>query len=186
VATDQYIFVSNGNNDCVSVIDARSNTMLNNIYLKLEPRLGNLRGAIPFGLAISPDQQRLYVAAAGINAVAVVDVPQSRVLGYLPTAWFPAKLAVSNDGKQLMVANAKGYGSGPNGGVNFQPGPEGSNIGKLMKGTVSILDIPGDEQLANFTEKVRNNNYKFFKLESIKTHMWLGTVESRFVRHKME
>jgi len=161
VATDQYVFVSNGNNDCVSVIDARNNSMVNNIYLKLEPRLQNLRGAIPFGLAISPDQRHLYVAAAGINAIAVVDVPQSRVLGYLPTAWFPAKLAISNDGKQLIVANAKGYGSGPNGGVNFQPGPEGSNIGKLMKGTVSILDIPGDDQLAALTEKVRNNNYKF-------------------------
>ena len=33
------------------------------------------------------------------------------------------------DGKKLVVANAKGFGSGPNGGATFEPGPEGK-IGK--------------------------------------------------------
>ncbi len=161
VATDQYVFVSNGNNDCVSVIDVQKSEVVSNIFLNPEPRMKNLRGVIPFGLALSPDQQRLYVAEAGINAVAVVDIPGKRVLGHLPVGWFPAKLAVSKDGKQLVVTNAKGYGSGPNGGKNFQPGPEGSNIGRLMKGTVSILNIPNDAQLADYTKKVNENNFKF-------------------------
>ncbi|WP_373511208.1 YncE family protein, partial [Persicitalea sp.] len=64
VATDQYVFVTNGNNDCVSVIDMKQDTVVNTIYLNPEPRLGSLRGLIPFGVAISPDQRRLYVAEA--------------------------------------------------------------------------------------------------------------------------
>jgi YVTN family beta-propeller protein len=47
IATDQYVFVSNGNNDCISVINARTNALLNNIPLNPEPRLKNLRGVIP-------------------------------------------------------------------------------------------------------------------------------------------
>jgi hypothetical protein len=83
------------------------------------------------------------------------------VLGHIPTGWFPSKLKVTPDGKYLVVANAKGYGSGPNGGKNFQPGPEGDYIGSLMKGTVSIIEIPSRETLATFSEKVLENNFKF-------------------------
>lgn len=161
VVTDAYVFVSNGNNDCISVLDSKKGTLVKNIFLNPEPRLGNLRGLIPFGLAISPDHKRLYVAEAGINAVAILDIPSLSVKGHLPLGWFPSKLVVSPDGKQLIVSNAKGYGSGPNGGVNFQAGPEGSNIGRLMKGTVSVLDIPSDNDLAKYTQQVVDNNFKF-------------------------
>ncbi len=66
------------------------------------------RGVIPFGLALSPDQKRLYVAESGINAVAVIDVDKLEVLGHLPTGWFPSKVQVSSDNKKLIIANAKG------------------------------------------------------------------------------
>ncbi len=84
----------------------------------------------------------MYVAESGINAVGVIDVSDQKVLGHIPTGWFPSKIEVSNDGKKLIIANAKGFGSGPNGGAAFDPGPEGSYIGSLMKGTVQIVDIP--------------------------------------------
>lgn len=160
VATNDWVMVSNGNNDCITVIDANKNTVVDQIFLKPEPELSRLRGTIPFGLALDPAGQRLYAAAAGINAVAVIDLPRRQVLGYLPTAWFPAKLALSRDGQRLLVANAKGWGSGPNGGKNFQPGPEGSNIGRLMHGSVSIIDLPADSTLPALTEKVRRNNFR--------------------------
>lgn len=147
------------------MVNARTHKLLNNIFLNPEPRLGNLRGIIPFGLALSPDQKRLYVAESGINAVGVIDVPTRRVLGHLLVGWFPAKLAVTAD-NQLIVSNAKGYGSGPNGGRDFTPGPEGSNIGKLMKGTVSILPIPTDAELPQYTQQVIANN---FRIESAST-----------------
>ncbi|MEZ4953239.1 MAG: hypothetical protein R2825_06660 [Saprospiraceae bacterium] len=74
---------------------------------------------------MSPDQKRLYVAEAGINAVSVIDAENLEVLGHIPTGWFPSKLKVSPDGKQLIVANAKGFGSGPNGGKTYQETPAG-------------------------------------------------------------
>ncbi|MFM7429881.1 MAG: YncE family protein, partial [Flammeovirgaceae bacterium] len=57
VATDQFVYVSNGSNDNLSVIDAQKNKVLESIELKLDKRLKNLKGIIPFGLAISPDQK---------------------------------------------------------------------------------------------------------------------------------
>ncbi|MEM7373512.1 MAG: bifunctional YncE family protein/alkaline phosphatase family protein [Bacteroidota bacterium] len=161
VATEQYVFVSNGNNDCISVIDPKKDSVLTNIRLSPDKRLGTARGVIPFGLALSPDQRRLYVAESGINAVGVIDVDKLEVIGHLPLGWFPAKLAVSPDGKRLIVANAKGYGSGPNGGKSFEMGPEGSYIGSLMKGSVSILDVPTDAELSETTAQVLRNNFRF-------------------------
>ncbi|MFC2166835.1 bifunctional YncE family protein/alkaline phosphatase family protein [Acidobacteriota bacterium] len=160
-ATENLVFVSNGNNDSISVIDTEKDQVIDTIELKIDPRLGNLRGAIPFGLTLSPDHKRLYAAEAGINAVAVIDVSTHSVLGHIPTAWFPSKLAVSKDGKKLIVANAKGFGSGPNGGPAFVPGPEGSYIGNLMNGVVSIIDIPDDKDLKKETKIVLSNNFQF-------------------------
>lgn len=161
VATDKHVFVSNGNNDCISVIDISTKKVSKNIMLNPEPRLKNLRGIIPFGLALSPDSKRLYVAESGINAIGVINIENLSVVGHIPTGWFPSKLKVSLDGKKLIVANAKGYGSGPNGGKNFKIGEEGSYIGGLMKGTVSVLDIPTDAELLNETQQVIANNFKF-------------------------
>jgi DNA-binding beta-propeller fold protein YncE len=160
VTTGRQVFVSNGNNDCISVIDAVEGKVVKNIFLKPLPNLSRLRGVIPFGLALSPDKKRLYVAAAGINAVAVIDVPSLEVIGYLPTGWFPSKVAVTQDGKKLVVANAKGYGSGPNGGGTFQEGPEGSYVGHLMKGSVTVMDIPTDSELPTLTKQVLDNNFR--------------------------
>jgi len=161
VATDNYVFVSNGNNDNISVIDSKKDTVIHTIHLDLDPRIDHLRGKIPFGLAISPDQSRLYICESGINAVAVVDIDKFEVLGHIPVGWFPAKLEVSRDGKNLIVSNAKGYGSGPNGGYTFIMGEEGSYIGSLMKGTVSVIPIPSDKGLKKLTEKVIRNNFIF-------------------------
>ena len=168
VATEQYVFVSNGSNDCVSVIDVKTNTVLKNIALSPDTRLGKLRGIIPFGLALSPDGKRVYVAEAGINAVAVIDVLTLAVVGHIPVGWFPSKLKVSAEGKKLVVANAKGFGSGPNGGKNFTLGPKGSYVGSLMNGTVSVMDIPTDAELVATTKQVIDNNFGFQPVSEVK------------------
>lgn len=160
VATRDYVFVSNGNNDNISVISTKTDTVVATIPLVLDARLRRYRGVIPFGLALSPNQQRLYVAEAGINAVAVIDVSTLKVLGHLPVGWFPSKLKVTPDGRKLIVANAKGFGSGPNGGRSFQVGPEGSYIGRLMKGSVTVLDLPEDAELPKYSAQVLANNFR--------------------------
>ena len=165
VATDDYVFVSNGTNDNISVISMEQDTVVNTIYLKPDDRVKQFRGVIPFGLAISPDQKRLYVAESGINAIGVINISDLTVIGHIPTGWFPAKVEVSNDGQKLIIANAKGYGSGPNGGADFELGAEGSYIGSLMKGTVQVVDIPDDQQLAEMTQQVISNNFQFTKAD---------------------
>lgn len=159
-ATNKLAFVSNGTNDNISVIDIQKKEIVKTIKLILDARVKNFRGVIPYGLTLSHDHKRLYVAESGINAIAVIDVAKLEVLGHIPTGWFPAKLKISNDGKKIVVANAKGFGSGPNGGTTFKHGSEGSYIGGLMKGTVSVFDIPSDEELKSLTQKVIENNFR--------------------------
>ena len=163
VATDQYVFVTNATNDNISVISVEKDTVVATITLPVDRRMKSFRGVIPFGLALSPDQKRLYVAESGINAVGVVDVATLKLLGHIPAGWFPSKLQVTPDGKKLVVANAKGWGSGPNGGFTFERGPEGSYIGALMKGSVSVIDIPSDRELKKWSQQVVNNNFRFAK-----------------------
>jgi DNA-binding beta-propeller fold protein YncE len=159
-ATSDYIFVSNGNNDNVTVIDIRNDTVVTEIYIRPHDAVKQFRGVIPFGLAVSPDENRLYVAASGINAIAVIDLSSFEVAGYIPAGWFPSKLKITPDGSKIIVTNAKGYGSGPNGGADFTEGEEGTYIGSLMKGTVSVIDVPGDRELKKMTSRVIANNFR--------------------------
>lgn len=77
-------------------------------------------GAVPNALALSPDGNRLYVADASQNAIAVFD-PQSitrktkapiHAHGFIPTEWYPTALAATAD--HLYIATGKGQGTGPN------------------------------------------------------------------------
>jgi YVTN family beta-propeller protein len=161
VTTSDFLFTSNGNNDNITVINIKTDSVVKEIYLKPDELLKHFRGVIPFGLAVSPDEKKLFVAEAGINAIGVIELPSFKVAGHIPTGWFPSKLKITPDGKNIIVTNAKGYGSGPNGGKNFKEGGEGTYIGNLMKGTVSIIKIPTEKDLRKMTAQVLKNN--FFK-----------------------
>ena len=53
------------------------------------------------------------MAEAGINSVAVLhtsDPAAPKLLGRIPTGWYPTALEVSPDGHWLYVVNAKGIG----------------------------------------------------------------------------
>ncbi|HTV56023.1 MAG TPA: bifunctional YncE family protein/alkaline phosphatase family protein, partial [Terriglobia bacterium] len=141
VASRRWIYVSNASQDSITIIDARNGRVKKTVLLRPAPAVKELRGVLPFGLALSPDAKRLYVACAGINAVAVLDALSGDVQGYIPAGWFPARVVVSADGNTLYVANGKGFGAGPNGGPDFHEGPEGDYIGDITKGTVSIIRL---------------------------------------------
>jgi DNA-binding beta-propeller fold protein YncE len=82
-------------------------------------------GTQPDALVLSRNEKRLYVALAGINAIAVLDTSDPlhpHRLGLIPTGWFPSALALSNDGRYLFVTNAKGLGN-DRGFVGDRPGP---------------------------------------------------------------
>lgn len=79
------------------------------------------KGAYPNAMVVSPDNTKLFVAEAGINSVAVLDVTDPlnpSLLGRIPTGWYPTALAVSPDGNTLYIANAKGVGEDINNAID--------------------------------------------------------------------
>lgn len=126
----------------------------------LVPGLETLRGVLPFSIALSPDEQSLYVACAGLNAVAVVDLERRRLAGYIPAGWFCSLVRVSRDGKRLFVCSSKGVGSGPNGGRDFVAPARGSHPGDIMQGLFQVIDVPDAAQLADYTRQVVANTYR--------------------------
>jgi DNA-binding beta-propeller fold protein YncE len=69
-------------------------------------------GTRPDAIVRSPDGTRVYVALAGMDAVAVLDSrdpAKLHRLGLIPTGWDPASLAVSPNGRFLYVVNAHGF-----------------------------------------------------------------------------
>ena len=70
-------------------------------------------GTQPSALVLSHDGTRLYVALAGLNAIAVIDARDPihlHRLGLIPTGWYPSALALAPDDRTLYVTNAKGFG----------------------------------------------------------------------------
>lgn len=135
------VFVSNATNDNISVLDPVTGKVISNVKLNIDPRIDSFRGMIPFGIELSNDESRLYIALSGLNAVCVMDAVNYNVLGYIPTGWFPTKLQVSPDDKTLYVVTARGLGSGPNGGKNFMLTSAGTYVGDIMSGTFEKIDL---------------------------------------------
>ncbi len=154
----KFIYVSNATNDNVSIIDPSSGNVAGHIDIKV-PRLENLRGVLPFGICLSPDETRLYVACSALNAVAVLDPERRTLLGYIPAGWFCSFVRMSGDGGRLFISSAKGLGSGPNGGTGFSDPPRGTHPGDIMQGLFQVVPVPDEVQLAAYTEQVIRNTY---------------------------
>jgi YVTN family beta-propeller protein len=157
----RFLFVANAASDTVSVIDTRTDAVVETIDLRLEVRLPF--GSGPNALAISADGKTLYVANGTNNCVAVVALgASSRVVGLIPTGWFPGAVLLSADGKKLFVANVKGHGS--------LSQPRAKEKGKNSHdhlGSVSIIDVPEPAQLAKYTEQVHANNRLAYSLAGL-------------------
>jgi DNA-binding beta-propeller fold protein YncE len=148
VASSKYVYVSNANQDSVSVVDTRTHERLPDIPLRV-PGYESLRGILPIGMSLTADGKWLLVAEAGINAVGVIDVAARQVLGHIPAGWFPTRVQVSK--KSVFVANAKGHGTGP----NSTPALRQANG---RRGTVSRFPLPAREELDALTAIVMANN----------------------------
>jgi YVTN family beta-propeller protein len=144
LAVGDQVFVANTNGDSISVIDARSNAVSSEIPIRI-PGLDALRGILPIGLAWHEKNGWLLVAEAGINAVGVIDAKERRVLGHIPAAWFPTRVATAGD--TVFVANGRGWGQGPSAPVNT-----------LGQGSISIYPVPAASELAAHTAFVMDSN----------------------------
>jgi YVTN family beta-propeller protein len=158
VVGDRFIYVANATNDTISIIDSENDTVAAQIELKL-PQMEKLRGILPFGLCLSPDESRLYVACSALNAVAVIDLKQRQVSGYIPAGWFCSMVRLSRDGNRLFISSAKGLGSGPNGGSGFTDPTRGTHPADIMMGLFQEVPVPDESRLAGYTEQVIRNTY---------------------------
>ena len=158
-AGKEKIFVSNATNDNISVLDPQTGKVIGTIPMPIDPVIDPYRGMIPFGLVLSHDQTRLYVALSGLNAIAVIDAKAETVLGYIATGWFPTKLQISPDDRQLYVVSARGLGAGPNGGKDFTAPVQGTYVGDIMLGTFEKIDLQGID-LQQTTQQVKNNTFR--------------------------
>jgi len=101
------LFVANAQSDTISIVETRTDKIAGTVLLRPEAAK-HVTGATPNGMSLSPDEKRLYVTLGDMNAVAVVDIADREVDGYIPAGWYPSAVVTSADGHHLFVANAKG------------------------------------------------------------------------------
>ena len=164
------LYVANANDNSVSVFNTSTQMGIETISASLTPT--KLTGSTTNGLALSADEKTLFIANADNNCLAVFDVStlgSSKSKGFIPTGWYPTN--VKSFGKKIFVTNGKGFTSLPNpkgpqpiskkDDSGYQKSPtakkEVQYIGGLFKGTLSIIDIPKDDQLEQYSKQVYAN-----------------------------
>jgi YVTN family beta-propeller protein len=149
------LYVANAYSDTVSVVDTTSNKVVRTINVGIP--LANTYGATPCGVAVTGNT--LYVTLFTVNAIAVVDLTdpnKNSVLGYIPTASTPSTIAFDQAHNQLVVSNHKGIGTDSVTATNY--GVTGYNS-HPDTGTVNLIPIPTQTQLADDTAQVWQNNH---------------------------
>ncbi|MGL4551998.1 MAG: bifunctional YncE family protein/alkaline phosphatase family protein, partial [Gemmataceae bacterium] len=163
---DDRLFVACASTNSVAVLDTKRGVVLETVYTTLFPRAP--AGSTPCAVAVSPDGGTLYVANADNNCVCVVDVAvphKSAVKGFIPTGWYPVSVAVTPDGKRLLVGVGKGLGSKPNPRWKKEEAKDEVEkvvrklmpfpyIGTLMSGAMSVVPVPDEKKLAEYTATV--------------------------------
>jgi YVTN family beta-propeller protein len=164
----QRLYVANSNSDSISVVDTAADRLVETIAL--QPFMKRVAGTSPESAALSPDGETLYVACAGINAVAVIDLNDERpkVAGFIPTGWYPDDVVVSPDGKFIAVSTLMGVGAGwdsPN--LLRRERRDGLkpelNIHRRYvhadRGTVHIIPVPDEDELIRYSIAVAEDNH---------------------------
>jgi len=167
----KFIYVANANSDNVNSISTTTDMVTETIPVRLMEDNNPYWGDSPNGLAISHDDNILFVANGMDNAVAVVELGQkscskskeneSEVEGFIPTGAYPGAIAISENG-QIFVANIEAEGA------NIPSQTEGSSKPKYnshrQMASVSVLQEPTENELKAYTKKVEAS-HQFFRIE---------------------
>ena len=167
---ERLLYVTLSNADSVAVVSTATGEAL--AFLDAAVRTQEFAGSYPSALAQSRDGKRLFVADSSSNAVAVFDAsalasgesaqsPKAAALGFIPTDWYPSALAV--EGNDLLIATAKGRGTGPNTGEGKTQWElkhhDHPYIATLLRGSIARLNIPSVlDKLEEFSRTVENAN----------------------------
>jgi YVTN family beta-propeller protein len=168
----RYLYVSNANDNTVSVIDLLKSKVLETLNTAVYPT--QLSGTTSNSVALTNNDKTLYIANADNNCLAVFDVSHpgsSHSLGFIPTGWYPSVVRVIDN--NLFVANAKGFSSLPNpsgpnpigakqsvllhGGDTSKPQQVQYIGGGLLMGTLSMIPIPSEKELSVYSQAVYHN-----------------------------
>src|SRR5436189_5575325 len=148
----------------MATIDIESGQMIHLSATRLPKQ--EFAGTYPNALTQSSDGKRLFVADASNNAIAVFDAAglsqksvafplPDEALGFIPTEWYPSALATIGD--DLLIATAKGRGTGPNNGadeVERKKRRSHPYIVTLLYGSISRLNFrQADEHLPDLTRQ---------------------------------
>jgi DNA-binding beta-propeller fold protein YncE len=155
----QFIYVTNATNDNIAVIDYKNHKILGHIPIKVDKRIDQFRGLLPFGITLSKDEKTLYVALLGFNAVAVIDVASQLTKGLIPAGWGPSRVQLSKDEKEIYIISCRGLGAGPNGGAGFKAPPQGTYIGDIQLGSFQKVSMPSPSQLSAYTLQTIGNTF---------------------------
>ena len=161
------LFVALSNFDSIAVLSTASGKEMNSLTTDLPGQ--KFAGSEPGSLALSSDGRRLFAGDAVADAVAVFDAEKAtsapnsdpEPLGFIPTDWYPSALAVQGD--DLLIATAKGEGTGPNnkmGNTRYERRHhDHAYIPTLMRGSIARLNIPDTlKKLDSFTKTVESSN----------------------------
>lgn len=161
-----FVAISNTNSVAVlGVTEEKRMSLIERISVSMYPVMP--AGMTPSALALSADQDRLYVVCSDANAVAVADVSgvRSTVAGFIPTAWYPTSARELRGGR-LMMLNGRGGRSfanprGPNPTKRAAPVHLGNSsieyVGALQRGSASVIEPYDAAQLASWSRTVLAN-----------------------------
>lgn len=157
----KFLYVSVSNDNTVAVINTDRRMVIEYLNAALFP--DSPSGSTTNGVALSPDENTLYIANADNNCLAVFEVSkpgQSKSLGFIPTGWYPTCVRTIKD--KILVANGKGFSSfpnpkGPDPSKKYDKGSKVQYIGGLFRGTLSIINNPDTQELSVYSQDVYKN-----------------------------
>ncbi|MDQ6844761.1 MAG: beta-propeller fold lactonase family protein [Bacteroidota bacterium] len=156
----QFVYVSNGNSDNISLISTKNNKVIETISVRLNGEENSFIGDSPNALAINNSDTVLYVANGMDNAIAVISLGERSstfgkgktvIKGFIPTEAYPAGIAWSKE--NLYVANLEGEGARAGTNKIYTP--------HQQEATISIIPLPNKNKLTAYTERVKNANLLF-------------------------
>lgn len=161
----QNIFVANGNSDNISIIDIKKLEVVDSIFVGLFHENKNLIGSSPNALALDETGRTLYVANGLDNAIAVISLKnyagnqvltKNIVKGFIPTQAYPSGIVINKN--EMYITNLEAIGARAEHKVKEIAKAEKAYNAHKQLASVSFIDLPNDEILSTYTEKVKNQS----------------------------
>lgn len=208
-AAQTRLYVAEDESDTVDVIDTDPNggsklwTVLETIpviappsLVSAIPALAHYTGANTNSVTLTPDGKQLWVTNGNLNSIAVVALTGTdkgdRVVGLIPTGWYPNSVSFSKDGAWAYVINGKSptapnpqwcYNNGPPNDPKY-PGCASGNEWNTQTTKAGLQSFPTANlmaQLPALTAQVATND-RFSSTESFNDAAVMAAVR-RGVQH---